>query len=266
MMKRILVPTDFSDCATQACEYAAQLCLEQQLDMTLLHVMHVPVVDGVHHIPLPNELMEAQREQYDKKLKTLKDELAAKYPINIECSAQYGLAADLIVSLSEELEMDMIVMGTNGDSGLLDKIFGSVSLAVSKNSQIPLLVLPHDSTYRPIEALAFAYDNQENIDAEKLFIKSLNKKGVTKIHILSVEPDKAKGEYSEEVVYDNKDAKEVAIWASSITDGLSKYNSKNNIGILAVKRHHRSFFNDLFHKSTTKALLSDNKMPLLIFN
>jgi nucleotide-binding universal stress UspA family protein len=49
-------------------------------------------------------------------------------------------------------------------------------------------------------------------------------------------------------------------------NGIAKFVSEHEVDLLAVKRHHRNFLERLLHKSVTKQVLEDVKVPMLVFN
>jgi len=262
-MKQILVPTDFSDTASNAITYAAGLCKELGCEMSLITVMHVPAVDANAPLIGMNDLMEVQRKGSADRLLVIEEKIKKEHSISVTSSAIYGLGSDVIVQEGAKEDVLLIVMGTNGASGILDKVLGSVSTAVVKRSETPVLVLPISSKYSKIKKVAFAYDYKEKITDQLEFVHELNASKNVDIDVISIEPSES---YSEEIVLDKEGVKEVSIFAETVKAGISKYLEKENIDVLAVKRHQRTFLEELFHKSTTKELLSNGKVPLLVFN
>lgn len=265
-MKNILVPTDFSNTATSALDYAAQLCKELQTELVLLHVMHIPAIDSSVAINALEIVMESQKEAADKKLTDISNELISNYGIRVKTKSKFGLAAAVIAAESEELESYLVIMGTNGSSNILDRLLGSVSNAVVKKCSIPVIVLPENTTYSTIDNVVFAYDYKEDIKKELEFVSLLepnNKK--VKIDVISIETDKEKTQYREEIVLEEDNMKEICIWSESVLNGITKYISGKEVDLVVLKRHDRSFLENLFYKSTSKELLNNGTLPLLVF-
>jgi nucleotide-binding universal stress UspA family protein len=76
-----------------------------------------------------------------KDMKNLVKELEAD-DIKCEYILRDGVPADIIVKLSNELDIDLIVMGTNGRDSLTDYIVGSTAQKVVEKSKCPVLVMP----------------------------------------------------------------------------------------------------------------------------
>ena len=265
-MTRILVPTDFSSTANNAVKYAAAFCKDNKYKMILLNVMHVPAIDVNVAAGALNDLMESQKAEVDVKLNKAAKELGSEFKIEIETLSKFGLGADVIVQESNENDVLITIMGTHGASGIFDALLGSVSNAVVKRSEVPVIVLPKGSVYSTIKKVAFAYDYKEKITHELEFVHELNPSKDVKIDIISVEPDRVEGTFEEEVVADKDGVKEVSLWAYNVQDGINYYAEKENVNMIGLKRHQRSFIENLFHKSTTKELLNNSSIPMIVFN
>jgi nucleotide-binding universal stress UspA family protein len=154
-------------------------------------------------------------------------------------------------------------MGTSGESGLLASLLGSVTAAVAKRSENPVIAVPKNASYVSFTNVVFGNDYKEPIAKELAVIHEFFNGSKTKLHIVSVQG--GKDEYVQEVICDEGGVREVAVWSTNATEGLQQYLEKENADILAIKHHSRGFIEELFHKSTTKELLKDCSIPLFIF-
>ncbi len=265
-MRTIICPTDFSDTAKNASVYAAKLAEDIGAELRLVHIMHVPIIDVNSPIDVLDSLMDAQREATKTKLETERERLSTISAAHVKIQSDFGLAVDGISEMAESVEAFLTVMGTNGETGVIDKILGTVSNGVVKRNKIATLVIPLNVEYQGLTKVVFANDHKEDIDKQLEFIFSLNAKRKPKIDVVSVAANKEEPHYLEEVIADEGGVKQVCVWSDDIKHGLNQY-MENNLGqILAVKHHHRSFFEELFHRSTTTGLLSNASVPTLVFN
>lgn len=265
-MKHLICPTDFSKTAENAGKFAAGLARSIGAKMTLLHVMHVPVVDSNSAVVAPADHMKEQEKESVGRLNTIAAELRSEYGIEVDAQACFGLAAEAISDKEDDLNADMVVMGTNGASGNIEKWLGTVSYAVSKNSNNPVLVVPPDVTFTDMNTVMLADDHEENLVRVKEFLQKLHPKENQIIHAVSVEETGVNGDYKEEVVTMTETEKVVCVWGEDLVDALSKYANVHQADLIAVKRHKRNFIESLFHKSATKAILNEMKIPVLVFN
>src|SRR5258708_3199893 len=109
-MKAILIPTDFSDAANVAVDYAAQLAQDVKASVILYNCFHVPVIasDGPV-VTIPFEDLEKDSEDT---LAENKKKLLTKYPgLTIKTESRVGFAAEEIVHSAKRQLVDLIVMG-----------------------------------------------------------------------------------------------------------------------------------------------------------
>jgi len=141
-LKRILVPTDFSESARHALRYGVSFAREYEAELLLLHVVENLTVGYASDLfPVPMAEVFEEISGYAKaelaKLGTVVREkgLAAR-----ELVAQGKPSAE-IVRVAREETVDMIVLGTHG-KGMLDKaLFGSTAERVIRRAPCPVLTV-----------------------------------------------------------------------------------------------------------------------------
>ncbi len=138
---RILVPTDFSDCATRALEYAIELASKLSASIVLVHVFLPPVVympDGIWALPqgAPN---------VHDKLREALEALAAKTRKSssrpVEIALVEGDPPKEIVKAASDYACDLIAIGTHGRSGISHLVLGSVAEKVVQRAHCPVLTV-----------------------------------------------------------------------------------------------------------------------------
>jgi universal stress protein A len=140
-IREILVPTDFSECARKALQYAIPLAKQHHANITLLHVTApVPYPGGEYVGPDYMTVETELRASSEKKLKQL---AAAEVPheITARCIAESGSAANAIVENATKIPADLIVISTHGHSGLKHVFLGSVAEHVVRRAPCPVLVV-----------------------------------------------------------------------------------------------------------------------------
>src|SRR4051812_4275002 len=142
-MKTILVPTDFSDAAKNAADYAALFTKATDANMILLNVYHYPVPippeGGVPIVTTPF-FEEASKAALKKEALRLKE----KTGIEITTISRLGLAVDEI--LDEEGKADLIIMGMHGVGIVSEALLGSITTSVIKKAKKPVLIVPDKAT------------------------------------------------------------------------------------------------------------------------
>jgi nucleotide-binding universal stress UspA family protein len=135
-IRTILHPTDFSAESHSAFEVASSLARDYKAKLLLLHVVPPPRVyapDGIA-VPFPVEEPANARANLDQ----LKP---ADATIAVEREVREGDAATEILKFAEEKQVDLIVMGTHGTSGLTRLLVGSVAESVLRKAPCPVLTV-----------------------------------------------------------------------------------------------------------------------------
>ena len=144
-MKRVLVPTDFSEHADRALTVAIGFAkpLGATIDLVHVYASPMPIVASIGGavpppppLTTPDDLMSIQR-SIDERAEKVRN-------AGLECSSAIveGPAAAESVSRSRKIGADLIVMATHGRTGIRRLMFGSVAQAVLGRTNLPLLLVP----------------------------------------------------------------------------------------------------------------------------
>jgi nucleotide-binding universal stress UspA family protein len=133
-IERILVPTDFSKTSDVALQYAITLA---QALTAQLYLVHVPGKAGENfEADFPFGPFESPiRERFDLLTGSKEKRLRTEYALRI------GTPPDEIIRYVGDRNIDLIVMGTHGRSGVAHVLMGSVTEAVIRQSPCPVLVV-----------------------------------------------------------------------------------------------------------------------------
>lgn len=185
-MKKILVPTDFSNEAENALKVAAQLAEKHNSELILLHMLDLPLVQ-LNAGSAPADLPEAV---YFMKLahKQFEDLMAKPYLENITVTETVDFH-DIntgILEVSKQHDIDLIVMGSHGATGLKEMFIGSNAEKLVRTSDIPVLVIKNEHKKFNVEEFVFASDfENDNHETYKQAVK-LAEAFDAKIHLLMV--------------------------------------------------------------------------------
>lgn len=138
-IKRILVPTDGSEGAREAAEYAARLAGRFGASVTLLHVMDTWLILK----PFRHEQQEQLRQELlenGKAILTLAQTAFAHAGIGVERELREGYPGDVIGQVASEGEYDLIVIGSRGAGMSNSWLLGNVSQQVARSAPCPVLI------------------------------------------------------------------------------------------------------------------------------
>jgi len=138
-LSRILVPIDFSDCSLDALEYAALVARQAQASIELVHVLE-PLSYGLDFTLSHAGEQEQKRERMAVRLQELAGALSTA-GLTVASHVRGGVPVDSILSDVRTLSSDLIVMGTHGRRGLSHVMAGSVTEAVLRRAECPVLTV-----------------------------------------------------------------------------------------------------------------------------
>lgn len=139
--KKILCPTDFSDCSRGALQDAAELAALTGAKLCVMHVYQNPAYAmpvGAYLEPNASALAQL-RDALVAELDRITEPLEAE-GVDVETRLAEGIPYQTVVDHAKEWGADIIVMGTHGRSGLGRAFIGSVAERVVRLAHCPVLV------------------------------------------------------------------------------------------------------------------------------
>ncbi|HXB41436.1 MAG TPA: universal stress protein [Bacteroidia bacterium] len=271
-METILVPTDFSESANNAVNYA--VCLADFFDAKLVLVNATPVLLPSYDSTLPVETMIDMQKKAEENLQNLKNELLAKphRKLTIECYTAAGYVFDVIESAEKKYNADLIVMGIVGEAGKIkEHVIGSTSVKVARNARLPVFIIPEKVTYRRIRKISFACDMDQTEESTLLYVvKYFNKLFDAELEVVHVEGpyeetsyQKARSSVFVEKRLENIQHKTVYVTHTDVGIGLQDYFDANPTDVVMLNPKKHNIFHTLFNESVTKKLAFHLHQPIL---
>lgn len=144
-LKKILCPYDFSENSQEALQYAIHLMLkDDDATLYLVHVVDSRVFDYSGplyepELPLMNvALDQSTREQLEKKLSA---EVPEEIQDRVETIILFGVPFLEIIVAAKDKDIDLIVIGTHGRTGIAHMLIGSVAEKVVRKAPCPVLTV-----------------------------------------------------------------------------------------------------------------------------
>ncbi|GEP51101.1 hypothetical protein FNO01nite_17730 [Flavobacterium noncentrifugens] len=273
-MKKILFPTDFSEVSKNAFVYALKLAENIDAEIITLHVYELPVVNNTDGFP--SYLVEiydvvelSQFESYKGQIPLLRDIAEANNLGHIKLSHEL-LMGDLvgnIKEISKKEQIDYIVLGTKGASGLKETFLGSTASDVLSNTDAIVLAIPEKSHYSQIKNIAFTSRFREKDRAALLKLLKLANGFAAKVHCLYVKTPSS--DLKEVVLADwqllfkNENVDFHIVENENVEETILHFTETENIDLLAMLHYKRSFLEGLFHFSLTKKIVHHVQIPIL---
>ncbi|WP_299702137.1 universal stress protein [uncultured Pontibacter sp.] len=277
-MKKILCPTDFSKTASKAVEYAAHIARQAGGHLTLLHVVHLPIVDTSETALVASELLGEQMRDAEGRLVSLCREMEERHGANRGggFTCDYILKEALLTDITEHLTKtsgyDLIVMGTTGGGNALEELLiGSNAEAVMEQVKCPVLSVPSTSEHPRINKIVYASDYAQDDIAtlrEVLNFASLFGAQVDVVHVNKEgrEKDGNKDRFLQdlETAFPGAPLRFEEVVNKHRADGIKEYFDASGADMVAILRREKGFLRELFSQSLAEKMTYQAEVPLLV--
>ncbi len=173
-MKHILIPTDFSGNAWNAVTYGLEMFKKTKCTFYLMHINPIPTYSGAGTslAASDGDLRTIILKKSKEDLRQLQDRIEKELPQNTQHKfvhlAFYDYFTDAVKREAEKNNVDMIIMGTKGATGLKKVTVGSNTGDIITKVAYPLLAVPENAQYTDITEIAFPTDFQITYDMKVL--------------------------------------------------------------------------------------------------
>jgi nucleotide-binding universal stress UspA family protein len=189
-MKKILVPVDFSETSDNAYDFAMQLARKINAELQLIHVIDVvdmvgmsPMGSGVSAIWLDNYVKESISSAKEKIKKLLE---RAPQGMRIDTIVEVGNVMGTIRDAIKDTEVDLVIMGTKGASGMREVLVGSNAEKVVRYARCPVISIKNKTTVEEIKNIVFGIGLEGAPERVMQNLKQLQKAFGATLHIVRV--------------------------------------------------------------------------------
>ncbi|MCW3110355.1 MAG: hypothetical protein JWQ09_4861 [Segetibacter sp.] len=271
-MQTILVPTDFSATADKALLIAKDIAKATGARIHIANFYSIPIADYSYpDISMPGEILEEIRKAAKEGVARLKSQLKAE-GLEVDTTIEMGMVTDEIVDLSKKINADMIIMGTTGSDGVLDKLIGSNASNVMQKTEKPIILVPRDYEFKGIREIVYADSlHEDDTDVLKQVFDFAENVGSKNVNILNINTtshyEPANQELIEHLsaVFGDK-VKMNFVDAANIKEGIDKYLEDHRIDLVVMYTHKKSLMERIFSTSNTKMMALHTKVPLMVYH
>jgi nucleotide-binding universal stress UspA family protein len=141
-VERILYPTDFSEGSSYTLKYAVDFAEKYNAKLYILHVIYDMAMATESHIPhiSSDELYKEMKQWAEKEIDSCCVE-EIRHVKDVQKEVLKGVPYEEIIKFAEKENIDLIVIGTLGRSGLERFIFGSTAERVVRRAPCPVLTV-----------------------------------------------------------------------------------------------------------------------------
>ena len=278
-MKRIIIPTDFSENALHAIRYCYKLFAREEVEIILLHTFGADVYTSAATLGLraDTSAMDQHFKDSERKLQALKEQLEEEFDhpgFSCKTVARYDFLPDAINYLISEQPVFLVALGTQGATGAKEIFLGSNAVRImQKVTDTAVLAIPEDCPITSPRKIALATAHTDLPKLEQLAaltrLAGNYEAQITIIHIsdevrLNDSQKKNRNWLQEQLA-----AFDPAVYTlddKDVEQAIMEYVETTNTDIIGIVSRKHSFFENLLNKSTLKELGYHSKIPLLVMH
>ncbi len=273
-MIRILVPTDFSPTAERAFRFAVELASKTKGTIILFHVNEkeeIPYSDLAQKKQEYETLLETKQL---KKLQRLKKKVVSpQMNVIVSTIVSRPPVVKNLLSFARQNKVELIIMGTQGASGLKKTLVGSTTTRIVEKSRIPVLIVPEKYEWKDPEEIVFATNYHCKDRSALSFTLSVAKAldaNVTVVHVNNPEEGKENTHCFSNYVYflqrnfNDSEIKFKELKSSHLKSSLEHLHDSIPFDMMVMVRRNKKFLEKIFLKSFTKNMACTTRLPLLV--
>ena len=259
-MQHILVPIGSTESAQNTLQYAIDYASEIGAKIFVFRAYSVQSKAGT--IINVDSIIERETNLY---LRTMVKTVNTKN-VDIKLIAAKGSLVDSVLSIDDELGIDLIIVGAKSNSIKEEVFLGKTAGSLVKQTEISVLTVPENYVYKPVKSIltAFKSGNVKSKTALKP-LEFIANKFNCEVNLLLVKTPNYKEE--DLVINDNLKRLETSLTITenaTTFQGVLEHFQTNNPDMLCVFRRKRGFFQKLWEKNTILKEEFHTSLPLLI--
>lgn len=275
-MKVILIPTDFSEQANNAMDVAYAIAKKNNASIKLLHIIEAPGVGTFNTMgevytgdPMNNVYILEMMKIMKGKMETLVND--PKYSgIEINYNVMVGSAFAGISNEINEFDIDLVVMGSKGSSGLEETLIGSNTEKVVRRAKCPVLTVKGKVDINLVKDIVFASDFKAKGSNVLTALKEFASIFDARIHLLKVNTPNSFSSDREIRGRMNDFAREYGLENYTINiyshedeeDGIIYFADDINADIIALGTHGRTGLMHLLSGSIAEDIVNHANRPV----
>lgn len=280
MKRKILLPTDFSKNAWHALMYALELYKNHACDFYILNVFSATsnVIDSLLNMEPGSELYETAKLRSENGLAKVLDMLTLLKHTNpkhhFEVISKFNNPVEAIKQFVDEKDIEIIVMGTKGETDSRTKTFGGVAVDVmEKVRNCPVIVVPEQAKHNLPKEIVFPTDYKTHFKKHELnylielakncnaSVKVLHVKKEEKLKELQLNNKKLLEEYFEEIAYSFHTLSSI-----EIPTAINCFIESRDSDMVAFINKKHAFFGSILTNPLVKEIGYTSKVPILVMH
>lgn len=262
-MRSILVATDLSPIAQNAMEYAIEIAKKIKGKIILFHLFQVSshTANSLVGTKSIDEMLDRRRVSFAN----LAYKLSQEYEIEVEAVVKMGDFLEVVAEVSNSLNCSLLVLGMPPKSFEQD-LLGNTTTAAIYKLKMPILAIPESAKFKGINTIFYACDLKRGIhgkviDTVKQYAENFN----ATVHVFYIGKALKKLENQMELVagFEGVNFTYKHIESETIIERIQQEADDLQADLMVMTPNKYSFWASILHRSKTRAMASNGKIPLL---
>jgi len=277
-MEHILVPINFTPATDISLAHAVGIAQTSHKVVIMCHFVTSTIPAGANMNLHKREIKEKHEKAY-MEMRVLRSRYenhtynGTGQPVMIEPLVMEGHPDDATEKIMQDNVIAMIVLSHKDSSEIKDLFLNN---KVVREANCPILTIPEDATYKPLEYVVYAANFDGNDATRIRDLIELTSNFDAKLDCLHVCTDGKKLREENEKMQELQAEFDVVLFSKlsfkvirdskSVTNGLENYLSNHKPDILVMLKTEKTFFKKLFgNKESIRKMALDNGMPIMIY-
>ena len=275
-MKNILLPTDFSDNAYNAIEYAVQLFKNEDCTFHLLNT-YTPISYSMATLGSGFDTMmmaEVTRNNSENGLLEIEKKVKEKFnnpKHTFQRQSSFNILVNEIETLIETRNIDLIVMGTKGATGAQEIFLGTNTVFTIKKAKCAVIAVPQGYIYEGPKKVLFPTDFKFSIENKYLSIlRAICEEHESVVRVLNVylgRPLESAHQITKDKLEDFFKPIPYIFHEEEnmdITDAVEEFQIKHTIDFLVMIQNKHSIFENLLFKPVINQMVYHTNVPIMV--
>ena len=274
-MKKVLIPTDFSKNSQVALDYAISLFKNSKCHFTILNTYdHLVASDHFDVAVATNvkglQMLQSNSETGLKKIITSLEKNNGNELHEYHSISKIGTLIGAIKEIARTEKIDVIIMGTKGETSSSNLIFGSNTLQVINTRIAPVLAVPSDFKFKSLNNILFPTDLYVEFTGKHLkLLSDIAAHGGAHITILhkifrGLNTIQRTNKNRLDDYLEHTDSSFVTIEDKEIDEAIYEYEQSHPTDMLAMINNKHSFLENLFFTPVVSKIVKNTDIPFLV--
>ena len=270
-IKQILVPVDFSPTSVNALKYSAELARKLGAKLEIMHAYHV-TASGDTAFFVNEAMIENHQRLSEGKLKELAANIPELQAAPYALSVKFGLTSSAILERLKTKDIDLVVMGSKGETDVVSKLFGSTTNDIINNANCPVIAIPKEVKSVQWNQVVMAIDGTDMpVEGAKSWLSYIHRIFGSSFHVVHVNDQPDQKNYEElykpslQQIFGDIAYRFHTITSNSVERGLIDYMKGLDAHVLMIFPRKRHIIIDLFTHKVTKHLCEQMHQPVFAY-